>query len=301
MYACEPEGMATYVEPFLGSGAVLCGSPQHNVEVVGDVNEYVINFFKVMQEQPARLLDSILNNIQRMEEGQAEFFHQIRRSPPTSADHPMYSGTVADLRLDWAVWYYLINKYSFNGIVRFNEKGECNSTYCTTTRGRGVYDADWFNRVRDRIQGVTFVNTDYSDLLRYADGGYLEWYAPVPDPEKTWVVLDPPYYEVFTKYNKISFTVEDHIRLRDHLAAGTYKWLLTINDVPGVRELYAGFNFLEHEIFYSCSQTAAGRGNNKELIITNYDVDTCKLSQSFFPVLVPFSSSMSELYLNTGD
>lgn len=268
MYACEPPNVVTYVEPFLGSGNVLVGKQRHKVEIVGDLNREMIMFFHAMQLQPMDLLPKLMEHVARIELGGAEYFHQIRRSPPEEGF------------LDVCAWYYIVNKYSFNGIVRFNNKGECNSTFCGTTRGRGVYDSDWYSKVVERVDNVHFFCTDYGALLDLANGhptvNSLVAGVRAPDPETTWVVMDPPYYEVFTKYNKISFKPEDHERMVAYLREAKYRWLVTINDQPAVRELYKGFNFYEHGVFYSCSQTAAGRGVAAELIITNYDIDRDK-------------------------
>lgn len=279
IYLCEPPGVSTYVEPFLGSGSVLVGKRHHIDEVAGDVNPYVINFYQQMQERPQDLLERLLDGVKRMEAGEAEYFHDIRSNPPESG------------ALDRAVWYYLVNKYCFNGIVRFNNAGECNSTYCSTVKGRGIYDQDWYWQVVDRVQGVHFFNEGYASLLSYANGGHLARKLVKPDPKNTWVVLDPPYFEVFTKYNRVSFNPTDHLKLAETLKQAKYKWLLTINDRPEVRELYKHCNLLEHEIFYSCSQTAAGRGQNKELIVTNYDV--CKTKLEKFSSLMLETSSVS--------
>ena len=50
----------SYLEPFFGSGAVLFNKPPSAIETVNDIDGDVVNFFRVMREQPeelARLID----------------------------------------------------------------------------------------------------------------------------------------------------------------------------------------------------------------------------------------------------
>ena len=46
------------------------------------------------------------------------------------------------------------------------------------------------------------------------------------------------------------------------------KFILSLNDVPEVREIFRDFNFRDIELFYS-SQQSAGR-RYKEVLITNF-------------------------------
>ena len=45
-----------YLEPFFGSGAVLFNKPPSAIETVNDIDGDITNFFKVLREQPEKLL-----------------------------------------------------------------------------------------------------------------------------------------------------------------------------------------------------------------------------------------------------
>lgn len=49
----------SYLEPFLGSGAVLFNKPKSAIETVNDIDGEIVNFFKVLREQPDRLSEAI--------------------------------------------------------------------------------------------------------------------------------------------------------------------------------------------------------------------------------------------------
>ena len=49
----------SYVEPFFGSGAVLFNKQPSAIETVNDIDGDIVNFFKVLREQPQELAEAI--------------------------------------------------------------------------------------------------------------------------------------------------------------------------------------------------------------------------------------------------
>src|SRR5574341_2431397 len=47
-----------YVEPFAGAAWVLFGKPRSDVEVLNDIDQELINFFRVVKEKPQDLIAS---------------------------------------------------------------------------------------------------------------------------------------------------------------------------------------------------------------------------------------------------
>lgn len=50
-----------YLEPFFGSGGVFFNKPRVHIETINDLNDNVVNFFKVLREQPDELARLIYN------------------------------------------------------------------------------------------------------------------------------------------------------------------------------------------------------------------------------------------------
>ena len=245
-YALRPDNITTYLEPFLGSGNVLTGLPRFEREIVGDVNVRVINFFRVMQTRPDDLFNAIEREVFFMRQFNEAYYYLLRKNEPID-------------RVANAAWFYVITKYGMNGIFRTDAKGICNTPFCKTVDGRGIFTREWFDAVCERIKGVEIHRQNYHQTLFEVD-----------DPN-AWAFIDPPYRACKTTYNGIKFTDREQLILRNTLRVLPYRWLLTINDDEVTRELYQGFNIIPHEISYSCSQTPAGRGKRPELIVTNYD------------------------------
>lgn len=49
----------SYLEPFFGSGAVLFNKPPSAIETVNDIDGDIVNFFRVLRDQPEQLAEAI--------------------------------------------------------------------------------------------------------------------------------------------------------------------------------------------------------------------------------------------------
>lgn len=248
-----PGSYSYYIEPFMGSCTVAIGHVPTEVEILGDISSYNINFFKHVRDYPHELYEGVQEALQGLDK---EKWLSIRDTLNDPDPKPLAQ----------AVAYYIVNKASMNAIIRFNLKGKCNSSYCGQTTGRGWMTWEWLWLVHKRIKNIGFNNQDWRLTMEMAN--YKEAFA----------YLDPPYYEVFTMYDKVRFNQLDHKEMVDYLKTFKGKFLVSLNDHPEVRELYSDFYLYPIQINYSVSQSAAGRGYKPELLISNYCIDY-KLSQ----------------------
>lgn len=258
LYAFFPKH-SVYIEPFMGTGGVLIGKPRCEYEILGDLNWYAINYYRVLQRQPEAFWE-------HMNKAYAQFLEEPEYMFKLFKEY-VVSDTTTITDSHRAVYFYLITKHCMNGIWRLNSGGYCNSSFGKETKGRGIFTREWFDAVRERINGVYFDNEDYRDTVSNA-----LLFEGVP-----FIFLDPPYHDCKTTYNGIGWGDKDFQIFADYMEKWSEKakWMLTINDDPFIRDLYKGYTIIDHEVFYSCSQTAAGRGRMKELIITNYDAKEC--------------------------
>lgn len=86
---------------------------------------------------------------------------------------------------------------------------------------------------------------------------------------KKIVALHPPYVNT-EKYYDSPFSAQDHHRLREVLSQVKGRFILSYNDHPLIRELYADYRIEG----ITRTTTLAGKGNNQtqyaELIIRNF-------------------------------
>lgn len=247
IYALAPKHVR-YRELFMGSSGVLIGKSKVASEAICDLEASAVNFFQQLQKNPKETFERIMVEVAKIcADPSGDYWKHLRDSEGD------YSNPI-----DKAVWFYCINKFCMNGIFRRRKDGKCNSSWGKTIKGRGIITESWAKALYLRIAEVSYETGDYSRLL-----------CPYDD---AFTLADPPYHDVLCTYNGISFTGEDQKKLKESLDWLKGKWMLTINDHPFIRELYEGYEMIEWSPLYSCSQTSAGRGKHKELIITNYPI-----------------------------
>lgn len=87
----------------------------------------------------------------------------------------------------------------------------------------------------------------------------------VADASDGMLYLDPPYVEQADRLYATSFTATDHLELCSYLSATERPWVLSYDDHPLVRSLYADHDVDAPPHTYTAGGTTVGR----ELIITN--------------------------------
>jgi len=181
------------VEPFVGGMAVTLGLAPETA-YLSDINPHLINFYRHLQE--GLVVGERAREFMDAPPGAREkSFYEARR---------LFNEVIADAsdsRLAAELFYYL-NRTCFNGLCRFNNKGEFNVPF-------GRYKT--INYIKDF--------TPYKGLL-----GSRNWvirtgsYESIEIQEGDFVYADPPYHVEFTKYAKEDFTLSHQEELADWLS-----------------------------------------------------------------------------------
>ena len=112
----------------------------------------------------------------------------------------------------------------------------------------------------ERLCGVVIECKSYDEFITLYDR---------PD---TLFYLDPPYWGCEKDYGKDCFNREDFTKLRELLRALKGKFILSLNDLPEVRDHFAEFQQKAVETTYSISK-ADNAQSVSELIISNTNLD----------------------------
>lgn len=112
------------------------------------------------------------------------------------------------------------------------------------------------DEAHDRLAGVVFENLPWAEFIaRY-------------DASKTLFYLDPPYFGSEKDYGKNIFSPDEFQKIADMMAALNGKFILSINDTPEIREIFAPFYIDEVRLTYTISKKEVG-GKAQELIISS--------------------------------
>lgn len=231
---------STYVEPFVGMGGVfLRRSARPKAEVINDISGDVANFFRVLQEHYPYFLDMLRWRVTSRAE-----FERLQALP---ADR------LTDLQR--AARFLYVQRLAFGGKVMGRNYG--------VSRDRPArFDVTKLEpmlaEIHERLAGVVIEQLDYAELIRRYDGPGTLFY------------LDPPYWGCEEDYGQDVFGRADFQQLAAQLNAIGGKFLLSINDTAGVREVFGGFRCRAVETTYTISGAAQKAG---ELIVSNFDLD----------------------------
>ncbi|ADO46036.1 DNA adenine methylase [Hydrogenobacter thermophilus TK-6] len=240
----------TYIEPFIGGGALLFEIMPDRA-IINDINEELINAYKVIRDSLTELIESLKQH--KNEEG---YYYKVRSLSPDKLSP-----------VERASRFIYLNKTCFNGLYRENSKGQFNVPF-GKYKNPVIVDEENLKLVSDYLNtaNVEIYNTDYKEICKLAKKG-------------DFVYLDPPYYPLtktasFTKYNKHDFTEQDHLELREVFEEldkkGCYV-MLSNSNTEFVKELYRGYNILEIEAnrFINCKGDKRGKAK-VEILVKNY-------------------------------
>lgn len=225
-----------YAEPFVGMGGVFLRR-QHapKVEVINDLNRDVATLFRVLQRHYVAFLEMLRFQLT----SRAEFERLIAIDPDTLTD------------LERAARFLYLQRTAFGGKIagrNFGVSSDRPGRFDITRLG------SMLEAVHDRLAAVTIECLPWERFIpRYDRPGMLFY-------------LDPPYWGSETDYGKAMFSRDDFAALADALQALRGRFLLSINDVPQIRELFAWAQLEEVETTYTI---AGGKSAKKasELLI----------------------------------
>lgn len=260
----------TYIEPFVGSGAVLFwmlnNFPKLEKAVINDINSDLINTYRVIASKPKELisilqqLQSEFHSLETKTEEKKAYYYQKRELYNTRKEEQ--SGQAA--------LFIFLNRTCFNGLYRVNKNNGYNvpmGSYKKPT----ICDDKNILAVSQALQKVEILCGDYQETLNYADNNTIFY-------------CDPPYKPLsetssFNSYAKDVFNDAEQIRLRDFchkLDALNHTWILSNSDVKGkdindnfFDDLYSDFNIQRVNARRSINANPEKRGELKELLITN--------------------------------
>lgn len=268
----------TYVEPFVGSGAVFLAMMQTfpiNTAYISDRNPDLMLTYQVIQQRVETLID-FLASYQHLydttpPEERKHLFLEIRRHFNAQRVEINYT-TFAENWIARAAQLITLNKTCFNGLFRLNSKGEFNVPYGESHHPK-ILDSTNLHAVSKLLQQTEIRCGDYSRCLDMVD-------------DRTFVYFDPPYRPLtptasFTTYTGGVFDDDQQRRLADFfrkLDQETHAKLMLSNsdpqnEHPGDRffeELYTGYYLYRVSATRMINSNGQKRGAVNELVITNY-------------------------------
>lgn len=255
----------TYIEPFVGGGAMLFymlqAHPNIQKAVINDINPNLTTCYKVVRDNPSDLVNS-LRAIQEeyytllAEESRKDFYLSMREEFNSKSLDPIRNTTL----------FFFLNRTCFNGLYRENKSGFFNVPF-------GRYD-------RPTICDAATILTD-SELLKKVEiltGDYQDTFAQAN--AQTLFYFDPPYRPLnntssFNDYTKETFNDLAQVRLKefcDKVVAAGYHFMLSNSDCKDgfFDNLYGQYVIERVWASRSVNANASKRGKLTEILVHDY-------------------------------
>lgn len=255
----------TYIEPFVGGGAMLFymlqTHPNITSAVINDINKDLTQCYEVVKSSPDALVSS-LKEIQseyyalKSEESKKGFFLNARTEFNTKNFDKIRNTTL----------FFFLNKTCFNGLYRVNKSGAFNVPFGKYEKPT-ICDPGTIYADSALLQNVEILEGDYQQTLELAHGTTLFY-------------LDPPYRPLnatssFTDYAKEDFDDSDQERLKefcDKIENDRFFFMLSNSDCPDMffDNLYSQYQIERVWASRAINSNGQKRGKLKELLIRNF-------------------------------
>ncbi len=266
-----------YYEPFVGGGAVFFDIAQ-NYEVENaflyDINDELILTYQVIQKDIQKVIEFLYRYDKQYKklagEDRKQYYYEMRESynlQRFSVDYNRYS----DNWIPRAAQTIFLNKTCFNGLFRFNSKGEFNSPVGKYKNPKILDEQNLLN-VSKLMEIATIKKADFTEVKKDIKGN-------------SFVYFDPPYRPIsktasFTSYSKFNFQDDEQLKLAGlfyELDQQGHKLMLSNSDPKNINPeddffetIYSAYSISRVDAKRSINSNGNKRNSIKEIVVTNY-------------------------------
>jgi|SRR5579875_784511 len=248
----EEKANLTYVEPFVGAGALFFSLTTASSYFLADTNPELIVCYKVVKNP--KKVEELIEDL-RKHKTNGKYYYMIRELDPSKLNE-----------IERASRLIYLNHTCYNGLYRVNKKGKFNVPYSNYPH-RKIFDPGVLREASAKLKNVRIECWDFRRSL-----------DQIPR-SGDFVYLDPPYHPLggfsdFKRYTENAFTYADQEDLKQRvndLTKRNVKVLVSNSCHPKIKKLYEEYkNQLEVEVPRLINKNGDDRGPVKELLIWNY-------------------------------
>jgi DNA adenine methylase len=253
---------AAWVEPFFGTGVVGFNAPMTARHFVGDSNPHIINFYTCVLNREINSFN-MRAYLQRegnllSEAAEDGYVHFREVKDRFNHEHSPFD-------------FIFLSRAGFNGMMRFNRKGEWNIPFCKKPER---FAPAYITKICNQIEAVgrvmrrspwEFSHANFLETIERAQAGDL-------------IYCDPPYYGRYTDYFN-NWTEENERELYEALRHTPAKFILSTwhhnqyrsNEM--IDKFWGNFNIETTEHFYHSGGHIENRHAMTEALVFNFERD----------------------------
>ncbi|MGV3525351.1 MAG: DNA adenine methylase [Candidatus Sericytochromatia bacterium] len=253
-----PPSFHTYYEPFVGAGALLLSIQPRQV-VINDLNQELINCYRVIQRQPDELLRQLASHANH-----PEYFYAVRALDRQPEQYAQLDEIQRASRMIY------LNKTCYNGLYRVNRHGQFNAPF-GRYRKPCIVDHEGIRAVSRFLNNrpSRLLNTDFEQAVQGARAGDFAYFDPPYDPLSSSAS--------FTAYQQGGFGRPEQRRLArvvHDLTRRGCRVMLSNSSTDFIRSLYKDFRVIRVSATRRINSVASRRGEIDEVLVLNYHPET---------------------------
>lgn len=252
---------ANWIEPFFGTGVVGLNSPVKGRHIVGDSNPHIINLYNgikdgIITEYNMRAyLEREGQNLENADENGYAYYREVKNR--FNRDHNSFD-------------FIFLSRAGFNGMMRFNKRGEWNIPFCQKpNRFASAYVSKICNQIAAAERIIRrgeweFINQNFLDTINRAEAGDI-------------IYCDPPYFGRYVDYYN-GWTEEDEERLYVSLVNTPAHFILStwhhneFRENEMMKRFWNNFNVATQEHFYHGGGHIENRHPMVEALVYNFEL-----------------------------
>lgn len=252
---------ANWIEPFFGTGVVGLNSPVQGSHIVSDTNPHIINLYnsikngRITEYNMRAYLEREGKVLEQADENGYAYYREVKQR--FNHEHSPFD-------------FIFLSRAGFNGMMRFNRKGEWNIPFCQKpNRFAPAYISKICNQIAaaERIirkGNWQFLNQGFLDTINEAKAGDI-------------IYCDPPYFGRYVDYYN-GWTEDDEETLFTALMRTPAHFILSTWHHNEFREnemmnrFWNRFNVLTQEHYYHGGGHIENRHPMVEALVFNFDL-----------------------------
>ena len=252
---------ANWIEPFFGTGVVGLNTIVGGNRIVGDTNPHIISFYESLQNgdiTPQNMRSYLeLEGQHLCESAEDGYVHFREIKNRFNSKHSSFD-------------FIFLSRAGFNGMMRFNRKGEWNIPFCKkANRFAPAYITKICNQIHHiahiiRQKEWEFNNVDFIQTIERAKPGDI-------------IYCDPPYFGRYVDYYN-GWTEQNEVELFEALSRTPAKFILSTwhhNDYRSnemIQRYWGHFNITTKDHFYHNGGNIENRHSVVEALVFNFDL-----------------------------
>lgn len=252
---------ANWIEPFFGTGVVGLNSPVQGSHIVSDTNPHIINLYNSIKDgsiteyNMRAYLEREGKLLKQADENGYAYYREVKNR--FNSEHSPFD-------------FLFLSRAGFNGMMRFNKKGEWNIPFCQKpNRFAPAYISKICNQIAAAEKIIRkgdwqFLNQGFLDTIHMAKAGDI-------------IYCDPPYFGRYVDYYN-GWTEEDEEALFSALMCTPALFILSTWHHNEFREnemmdrFWNRFNVLTQEHYYHGGGHIENRHPMVEALVFNFDL-----------------------------